>query len=203
MFVDNPITTQKINNVFNTGAYAIVGGQLVTGRSLVAQMSIYAMRNNNTYQWSTTSPTGLNPASGKRPTGNGQSGYSWSHWRYYNHYASYPTITIDETENVADTNINVWAYDNYGNNYINNRWYFFAGTFNLATDAGVTIRENDRIDVYWSHLGGWGDPNTFTTKRVYSYSSGYIYNGDGPTGTTVSFTFYPSSGESFIIIAAN
>lgn len=164
------------------------------GRSSSAGMSIYSARNG--------SYGAINNASGLRPTANGKSGYQWSHWYGYNHSASYPTVYIYESEPTADTNIRIYAYDNYGSNYISDRWYYYAGYWNLASDAGVTIRANDQIDAYWAWFG-WGDPNTYTYKRVYSYSRGYLYVGDGATSSGVGTTFYPQSGETVEVQAFN
>lgn len=165
------------------------------GRSSSASMSIYSARNGNY--------GAINQASGLRPTANGKSGYQWSHWYGYNHSASYPIIYVYENEPTADTNMRFHAYDNYGNNYLSDFWYFYntSGT-NLASDSGTTIRANDQINCTWIWFG-WGDPNTYTYKRVYSYSRGYLYIGDGATSTQVDTTFYPQSGESIECQAFN
>lgn len=156
------------------------------GRSSTAAISIETAR--------TGGYAAINQASGKRPTGNGQSGRSWSHWHGYNHSAAYPTIIVYESEPTADTNILVSINDNYGNNYVS-KWYFFGGTFNVATDNGVTIREKDPFYVQWAWLGGWGDGNTYTYKRVYSSSRGYLAILDSATATTQEYSFSPNSGE--------
>jgi hypothetical protein len=165
------------------------------GRSASSNMSINAARNG--------SYGAINNASGKRPTANGQTGYSWSNWYSYNHSASFPIIYVYESEPTADTNMRFFANDNYGVNYLSDFWYFFStsGT-NVATDSGTTIRENDQIGVSWIWFG-WGDPNTYTYKRVYSYSRGYLFIGDGPTSTQVDTVFYPQSGESLECQAFN
>jgi hypothetical protein len=165
------------------------------GRSASAGISIYAARNG-LY-------VAINEASGKRPTANGQSGYAWSHWYSYNHSAAYPIIYVYENEPTADTNMRFYANDNYGNRYLSDFWYFYntSGT-NVATDSGTTIRVNDEIGVSWIWFG-WGDPNTYTYKRVYSYSRGFLFIGDGPTSTQVDTVFYPQSGESLECQAFN
>lgn len=164
------------------------------GRAGASQFSMYDARNGNY--------GAINQASGKRPTANGQSGYGWHDWWSYNHGASYPTIYVYESEPTADTNMRFYAYNNYGTNYINEYWYYTNTYSNLASDTGTTIRENDQIDVLWAWFG-WGDYYTYTYKRVYSYSRGYLYVGDGYTGDTVSTTFYPQSGETLECQAFN
>lgn len=165
------------------------------GRSSQAQMSIYAARNG--------SYGAINDASGRRPTANGQSGYAWSHWYGYQHNATYPTIYVNESEAYADVNIYVAIDNPYGGSVLGGYWYFFGGVYNVATDRGITIRQGDAIYAQWSHLGGWGDPNTYTTKTVTSNQRGTIYDGSGPTGTTVSLTFSPQSGEVIYINGIN
>lgn len=165
------------------------------GRSSSAAMSINSARNG--------SYGAINAASGRRPNAAGQSGLAYLSWRGYNHSASYPTIYVYESENYADVNIYVAINNNYGSEVLGGYWYFFGGTFNVATDRGITIRENDAIYAQWSHLGGWGDPNTYTTKNIVSTVRGAIYDASGPTGTTVSTTFYPFSGETLYIQGYN
>lgn len=204
-----PITSQNINNVFNIppdDAYAFVGNNLVIGRSSVANMSIYAMRNNTTYQYyrGGTYYTGLNDASAKSPTRNGQSGYAWSHWMsYYHHTSGYPLVEVDQIENTGDVNVRVYAWDSYGVNYIREKWYYFAGTFNIATDNGVTVREGDQIQAYWHQFNTWGTPSATTQKRVYSFSRSYIFIDDGPANVDSITTFYPLSSEHLLITGYN
>jgi hypothetical protein len=158
------------------------------GRSASSNMSINAARNG--------SYGAINNASGKRPTANGQTGYSWSNWYSYNHSASFPIIYVYLNEPTVDTNMRFFANDNYGNRYLSDFWYFFStsGT-NLASDSGTTIRENDEIGITWFWFGA-GDPNVYTYKRIYSYSRGFLFIGDGPTSVQVDTVFYPLSGES-------
>ena len=157
-------------------------------------MSIYDARNG-VYG-------ALNDASGLRPTAGSGSGYAWGDWYGYNHNAYYPFLTVYESEALADTNIYISINNNYGTNYVS-KWYFYGGTYDVATDNGVTIRENDSVYAQWSFLGGWGDPNTNTLKRVYSTSRGFLYIGDGPTSTTVSYSFNIQSGESVYVRGIN
>jgi len=157
------------------------------GRSTQLQMSIHAARNG--------AYGAINDASGKRPTGNGQSGYAWSHWRGYNHAATYPTLYVLESEAYADVNIQISIDNSYGVNILSGAWYFFGGTFNVASDHGITIRGGNSIFAMWAHLGGWGDPNTYTTKIITTNQRGTIFDGSGPTGTTVSHVFNIQTGE--------
>lgn len=179
----------------NTGGLSSTVINSEFGRSTQAQMSINAARNG--------SYGAINAASGKRPTANGQSGYAWSHWRGYNHGATYPTVYITEQENYADTNVYFYINDNYGNNILGGYWYFFGGTWNVASDRGITIRENDGIYVQWAFLGGWGDGNTYTSKYVTTNQRGTIFSAGGPTSVTQEFTFYPQSGEVINVYAIN
>jgi len=165
------------------------------GRGSTATMSIYDARNG--------SYGAINNASGKRPTANGQTGYAWSNWWGYDNGASFPTIYIYEEEAQADTNVRIYAWNNYGVNYISELWFFYSGTYNLASESGQTIRQNDQIQALWSWLNGWGSGSTYTYKRVYSTSRGYLYIGDGPTQDTVYTSFYPLSGETIYVQAIN
>lgn len=158
------------------------------GRSSTAQISITDAKNG--------SYAAINNASGKRPTSGPYYGFAYTDWYSYNHSAAYPSIIPYLEENSADVNIRFYAYNNYGTNYINEYWYYSntPKSANLAADTGTTIRENDQIDVLWAWFG-WGSYYQYTYKYVYSASRGYLYNGSGNAGDTVSTTFYPQSGE--------
>ena len=148
------IAASNINNEFSRGS--------------TTQFSMYDARNGNY--------GAINNASGFRPTANGQSGYAWSHWWGYNHTCLTPIVYTMLYEPYVGINVRYYVYDAYGNNIINEFWYYSntSGYQSLASDTGVTIRTQNSVQILWNP-DGWGSGNIY--KQVYSFPDGvYIYN---------------------------
>lgn len=139
------------------------------GRSFGSYFELWTARNGGY--------GGINDASGRRPTANGQSGYAFSDWWGYFHFASRPNVYAFLWESAVDVNLRFYKWNPYGGNEISEAWFF--GNTGPWTDVGSTfgspMRVGDRVQVLWNWFG-WGNPNKGVFKYIDSNVRGVIVN---------------------------
>lgn len=140
----------------------------------------------------------INTNSDQYPGGVGRntnSGYAFSDWRGYDHYAQSARLNLFQTERRADADTRVTRY-HWENSYISQSWQW--GTTTLR--PWFYFPSQQRIDVYYDNSIGWGSSWTTADRRLYSNYRGYLLNVREPARNYRNWSgTYALSGEQFSV----
>ena len=142
------------------------------GRSGTSYFSLWDARNaryGSINTWSDQYPGG--------PGRNDNSGYAFSDWRGYDHYAIYARVELYQSERNADADTRVTRY-HWNDQYISQSWQW--GTTTLR--PWFTAAKGQRIDVYFDNNVGWGSYWTTQRRSIYTNLRGYLLNVYEPAG---------------------
>ena len=140
----------------------------------------------------------INTNSDQYPGGVGRndySGYAFSDWRGYNHYAVAARVNLTQVERRADADTRATRYHWQGS-YVTQSWQW--GTTTLR--PWFTMPAGQRCDILYDNNISWGNPNQYGFRGYYSNIRGWLINTVERAGTFRNYTGpYTYSGEQITV----